>query len=659
MGGKPSSPESDPGKQTEGETDPQAAGQSTGKPELRIVLAGKTGAGKSATGNSILGERVFESKIASQSVTEKCAKKKRNWKGRDLAVIDTPGLFDTKVPLLETMQEIGRCVVVSAPGPHAIVLVMQLGRFTEEEKKTVERIQDIFGKDAAKYMILLFTRKEDLDGKDLHEHIKEFNDKDLKKLINKCGNRYCAFNNRANDKEREAQVSELIAMIDKMVRQNGDSHYTNAMYEYAQKKLQENTETLRELCEEEMEKNQKKIKSDYDYECKRLEEELGPHDEISLKEKKEALQQKLDNDLEEINNCYQEQLRELRERAEKNVSIIEAILKHFYFLFANIKLWDPQAAGQSTGKPELRIVLAGKTGVGKSATGNSILGERVFESKIASQSVTEKCVKKKRDWKGRDIAVIDTPGLFDTKVSLKETMREIGRCVVVSAPGPHAIILVMQLDRFTEEEKKTVERIQDIFGKDAVKYMIFLFTRKENLDGGDLQEYLKESDKDLKKLINKCGNRCCAFNNRANNEEREAQVSELIAMIDEMVQQNGDSHYTNAMYDYAQRKLQKNTKTLRELCEEEMVKKQKKIKSVYDDECEKLEEELGPRDEIALKEKKEALQQKLDKDLEEINNQYQEQLRELMERAEKNVSIREAILKKFASVFDSIKSWHD
>uniref|UniRef100_A0A674IJ86 AIG1-type G domain-containing protein n=1 Tax=Terrapene triunguis TaxID=2587831 RepID=A0A674IJ86_9SAUR len=275
------------------------------KSELWIVLVGKTGAGKSATGNTIFGEKLFESKISAQSVTVKCNKKRRDWNGRDIAVIDTPGLFDTKIPLIETMKEIGRCVVVSSPGPHAIVLVMQLG--------------------PVEYMVFLVTRKDDFGDQSLNDYLKSLNDKDLQILMEKCGNRCCAFNNKAKGQEQEAQISELIEMIDKMVYQNGGSHYTNDMYEY-----------------EVMERKKREVTTQHDEECKKIDEELkkgSSHDKITLKQKQEAMKQKLEKDLEEINSCYQEHLREVRERADEGVTITDPVLKPFTYMFSNMKRW--------------------------------------------------------------------------------------------------------------------------------------------------------------------------------------------------------------------------------------------------------------------------------------------------------------------------------
>lgn len=131
-------------------------------------------------------------------------------------------------------------------------------------------------------------------------------------------------------------------------------------------------------------------------------------------------------------------------------------------------------------------------------------------------------------------------------------------------------------------------------------------------------------------------------------------------MIDKMVQQNGGFHYTNDMYEFAHMELQKKIKMLREACKEEMERKAGEIKSQCDDECKKIEEKLkrGPYDKKTCEEK-EALQQKLEKDLKEINNKYQEQLRDLRETADEDVTIMDAIFKTFSSVFSKIKNWFE
>jgi putative ribosome biogenesis GTPase RsgA len=63
---------------------------------------------------------------------------------------------------------------------------------------------------------------------------------------------------------------------------------------------------------------------------------------------------------------------------------------------------------------ETRLVLIGRTGTGKSETGNKVLGDKVFKATVSGKSVTKTCSYRKGFNIGRNICVIDTPGLFDT-----------------------------------------------------------------------------------------------------------------------------------------------------------------------------------------------------------------------------------------------------
>ncbi|XP_078020755.1 GTPase IMAP family member 7-like isoform X2 [Epinephelus lanceolatus] len=232
-----------------------------------------------------------------------------------------------------------------------------------------------------------------------------------------------------------------------------------------------------------------------------------------------------------------------------------------------------------------RVVILGKTGAGKSSLANTILGEKPFEVDDTSNSGTRECRAETRSVNGRNITLIDTPGFFNTERSEEELNHEIVRCITECAPGPHAFLIVLKVDKFTKQEQDVINKIHQYFSEEVFKYATVVFTYGDQLKGQTIEEFVHQN-KSLSDLVKKCGGRCHVIDNeywkdnpKDEYRSNKYQVEKILNTIDEITKANKGRCYTNEMLQVVQEIIEQKKTHIRKssgnMSEEEITRQAK------------------------------------------------------------------------------------
>lgn len=139
-----------------------------------------------------------------------------------------------------------------------------------------------------------------------------------------------------------------------------------------------------------------------------------------------------------------------------------------------------------------------------------------------------------------DLQVLDTCGLCDTERTQAEIRHEIQKSMIMVAPGPHAFILVLALEKFTDELKQAISILESLF-PNFYDQTIIVFTKCE---GKDIHTDIGSSE-EIDSLCQKVSRRYVVFNNsETESSKRDKMVFDLLNTAYDLYRLRQSKFYT-------------------------------------------------------------------------------------------------------------------
>lgn len=141
---------------------------------------------------------------------------------------------------------------------------------------------------------------------------------DLQELVARCNGQYHVFNNKKKD---QAEVTELLMKIGSIIQKNGGSHYTNEMFQEAEREIEEEKQRVLKEKEEQIRRErdelEKKIQEKYEKEMKKIAEQF--QNEIERSNMMRRLEEQRQREAAESQRrLLEDQLQKARRRPEQS-----------------------------------------------------------------------------------------------------------------------------------------------------------------------------------------------------------------------------------------------------------------------------------------------------------------------------------------------------
>ncbi|XP_058633953.1 uncharacterized protein LOC131541925 isoform X2 [Onychostoma macrolepis] len=471
--------------------------------------------------------------------------------GRRLSIVETPRWYWRGQELEAHIQEETRSFLgSSAPGPYVLLILIPIGEFTEVEQRIPDQLERMFGPSVLAHTLVLLTCGEYLMGRGLEEYLGK--EAGLQEVVRRCHGRCHVIRNRRPDDKQ--QVLSLLEKVEQVIQRNGGFHLETHDRDVRE---QQKTDTMgnggvggKQTQINTFDKRTEETGSDVmierhlinglqsqQRECEETHTQHTPLEKSqSFKLNKEGaiLSQMMEVPEVQYSQSFVNIIHHSFNKVSDGSETLSAV--------SSYSSSDPL---DDSSLPELRLVLLGRRGSGKSAAGNIILGREEFELHRDDLTAdSQRCVKARALVQDTRVSVVDTPDWFESERSPEEVKAQISSCVALLAPGPHAFLLCVPVDRPARSELSALSALEAAFGPGAVsRHTIVLFTSSELLpDSAEVEKveaYIASKRPEMLELVQRCGDRYHVLQSGG--------AKELLEKVQQTVRESGGDFYSASL----------------------------------------------------------------------------------------------------------------